>query len=152
MRRLRAPRRSVPINCAFEQRRRLHLPPSYTVIIVAFLVVAPLATPPVLGGRSLIAAPLGIVFSRQGVIGSVAAALLIFFGMLVCENIFLALGQGMRIPAFFGAWTTNLLLACGGILALHFKSRHKELPKPGLADILKWVNGKVLRRQNPSEN
>jgi lipopolysaccharide export system permease protein len=103
-------------------------------------------------GITLIAAPLGIVFSRQGVMGSVAAALLIFFGMLVCENIFLALGQGMRIPAFFGAWTTNLLLACGGMLALHFKSRHKELPKPGLADILKWVNRKVLRGQNPSEN
>ncbi len=103
-------------------------------------------------GITLIAAPLGIVFSRHGVMGSVAAALLIFFGMLVCENIFLALGQGMRIPAFFGAWTTNILLVCGGILTLHFKTRHKELPKPGLADSLKWVNGKVLRRQNPSEN
>jgi len=103
-------------------------------------------------GITLIAAPLGIVFSRQGVMGSVAAALLIFFGMLVCENIFLALGQGMRIPAFFGAWTTNILLVSGGILALHFKSRHKELSKPGLADSLKWVNGKVLRRENPSRS
>ncbi|MFP6872819.1 MAG: LptF/LptG family permease [Verrucomicrobiales bacterium] len=100
-------------------------------------------------GITLIAAPLGIVFSRHGVMGSVAAALLIFFGMLVCENIFLALGQGMRIPAFFGAWTTNIILASGGILALHFKSRHKELPKPRLAGSLKWVNGKVLRGQNP---
>ena len=101
-------------------------------------------------GITLIAAPLGIVFSRQGVMGSVAAALMIFFGMLVSENIFLALAQGMRIPAFFGAWTTNILLALVGILALYLKSRHKELPKPGLAGSLKWVNGKILgTKANP---
>jgi LPS export ABC transporter permease LptG len=96
-------------------------------------------------GITLIAAPMGIVFSRHGVMGSVAGALMIFFGMLVCENIFLALAQSMRIPAFLGAWTTNILLVFGGILLLHFKSTHRELPKPGLAGILKWVNGKIFR-------
>ena len=96
-------------------------------------------------GITLIAAPMGIAFSRHGVMGSVAGALMIFFGMLVCENIFLALAQSMRIPAFLGAWTTNILLVFGGILLLHFKSTHRELPKPGLAGILKWVNGKIFR-------
>ncbi|MCP4847079.1 MAG: YjgP/YjgQ family permease [Verrucomicrobiaceae bacterium] len=98
-------------------------------------------------GITLIAAPMGIVFSRQGMMSSVAAALIIFFGMLVCENICLALAQSMRIPAFFGAWTTNILLILGGMLVLHFKSRHRELPKPGLAGALKWVNGKIFRNK-----
>ncbi len=100
-------------------------------------------------GITLIAAPMGIVFSRHGVMGSVAAALMIFFGMLVCENICLALAQSMRIPAFFGAWTTNIILLLAGMLVLHFKSRHRELPKPGLAGGLKWVNGKIFRNQTP---
>ena len=102
-------------------------------------------------GITLIAAPLGIVFSRQSVMGSVAAALIIFFGMLVCDNVFIALAQGMRIPAYLGAWITNILLALGGLLALNMKSQHKELPKPGLAGSLKWVNGKIFgtRRSSP---
>ena len=99
-------------------------------------------------GITLIAAPMGIVFSRHGVMGSVAAALIIFFGMLVCENICLALGQSMRIPPFFGAWTTNILLVFGGMLVLHFKSRHRELPKPGLAGGLKWINEKIFRNND----
>ncbi|MCH2061189.1 MAG: LptF/LptG family permease [Verrucomicrobiales bacterium] len=103
-------------------------------------------------GITLIAAPLGIVFSRQSVMGSVAAALMIFFGMLVCENVFLALAQGMRIPAFLGAWTTNIILFLGGVLALGIKSRHKELPKPGLAGSLKWVNGKIFGANATSQN
>ena len=103
-------------------------------------------------GITLIAAPLGIVFSRQSVMGSVAAALIIFFGMLVCDNVFIALAQGMRIPAFFGAWITNILLALGGLLALSIKSKHKELPKPGLAGSLKWVNGKIFGRRSTSSH
>ena len=77
---------------------------------------------------------------------------MIFFGMLVCENVFLALAQGMRIPAFLGAWTTNIILVLGGLLALGIKSRHKELPKPGLAGSLKWVNGKIFGANATSQN
>ena len=40
---------------------------------------------------TLVAAPLGIVFSRRGLMGGVAAAMLIFFGLLVFNNLFLAL-------------------------------------------------------------
>jgi lipopolysaccharide export system permease protein len=90
---------------------------------------------------TLIAAPLGIVFSRRGMMGGVAAAILIFFGMMVFNNLLLALGQGMHVPAFLGAWATNLVVAAIGLLLLRFRSNNRELPKPSLAGAWKWVTG-----------
>ena len=61
--------------------------------------------------------------------------------MLVFTNLFLALGQGMRMPAFLGAWTMNIVLALLGLLLLRQRSRNKEFPKPNLARAWKWVTG-----------
>ena len=94
---------------------------------------------------TLAAAPLGIVFSRRGMMGGVAAAMLIFFGMLVFTNLFLALGQGMHMPAFFGAWATNIALGGLGLLLLWQRSGNRELPKLNLATVRNWFTGSASK-------
>lgn len=100
---------------------------------------------------TLVAAPLGIVFSRRGVMGGVAAAILIFFfGIVVFPALFTALGQGMHVPAFLAAWVTNIVLGATGICLLMLRSSNRELPKPSLARLWKWVTGKSSRGGTPS--
>ncbi len=75
-----------------------------------------------------IAAPLGIVFNRRGVVGGVAGALFIFFGMIMARGFFMALGKGMRIDPFIAPWVTNILLFVVGMLLLWFRSTNRDLP------------------------
>lgn len=77
----------------------------------------------------LVAAPLGIVYSRKGVLGGVTAAVAIFAVMYVMKGTTMALGQGNRIPPFFGAWTGNLIVAGIGVVLLWFRSANREIPK-----------------------
>src|SRR5438094_4080261 len=56
-----------------------------------------------------IAAPLGIGYSRRGVLSSVAAAVLLVFSMNFLTHLFLALGEGDRISPWVAAWTPNIL-------------------------------------------
>jgi LPS export ABC transporter permease LptG len=74
----------------------------------------------------LVAAPLGIGFSRRGVLSSVAFAILIVFSMNFLTHFFLALGEGNRIPAWIAAWTPNLLFAAIGLYLLYLRSTNRE--------------------------
>src|SRR5438046_7862342 len=65
----------------------------------------------VVGG---IAAPLGICYSRRGVLSSVAAAVVLVFSMNFLTHLFLALGEGDRISPWVAAWTPNILFAAIG--------------------------------------
>ncbi len=76
-----------------------------------------------------IAAPLGIVFSRRGVLGGVAWSIFIFFGMVFLTNFFLALGKGARIPPVLAAWTPNILFGVVGLVLIYMRSTNRELPK-----------------------
>lgn len=78
-----------------------------------------------------IASPLGIVFSRRGVLGGVAWSIFIFFGMVFLTNFFLALGKGARIPPIAAAWTPNALFALIGLILIYFRSTNRELRWPG---------------------
>ena len=78
-----------------------------------------------------IAAPLGIVYSRRGVLAGVASCLFIFFIMQLTEKLFLALGKGDRIPASFAAWASNLIFALVGFYLLWLRANNRELPKFG---------------------
>src|SRR5947199_7465490 len=62
-----------------------------------------------------IAAPLGIGYSRRGVLSSVAAAVMLVFSMNFLTHLFLALGECDRISAWTAAWTPNLLFAAIGL-------------------------------------
>lgn len=74
----------------------------------------------------LIAAPLGIGFSRRGVLSSVALAIVIVFSMNFLTHFFLALGEGNRIPAWLAAWTPNLLFTAIGLYLLYLRSTNRE--------------------------
>jgi lipopolysaccharide export system permease protein len=74
----------------------------------------------------LIAAPLGIGFSRRGVFSSVAIAIVLIFSMNFLNHLFLALGEGYRIPAWLAAWTPNLLFAAIGLYLLYLRATNRE--------------------------
>ena len=74
----------------------------------------------------LIAAPLGIVFNRRGVLAGVASSIFIFFGMVFATNLFLALGKGMRILPVVAAWTPNVIIATIGLFLLYMRSGNRD--------------------------
>jgi LPS export ABC transporter permease LptG len=75
-----------------------------------------------------VAAPLGIVYSRRGVLAGVASSIFIFFVMIFLTNFCLALGKGDRIPPFLAGWLPNMLFACIGVFLLWLRSTNRELP------------------------
>jgi len=66
----------------------------------------------------LLAAPLGIVFSRRGAAGGVAIAVALSLGMLLSTNVFLALGEAGYIPPLFAAWGTNVVFTIIALVLL----------------------------------
>lgn len=86
----------------------------------------------------LVAAPLGIVYSRRGVMGGVTGAICIFALMYVMRGTLLAMGHSGRIPPFLAASLTNFLVGGIGLLLLRMKARNEEFPKPkALLDLLR---------------
>lgn len=77
----------------------------------------------------LIAAPLGIVFNRRGVLAGVASSIFIFFGMIFLTNLFLALGKGDRISPWTAAWAPNLFVGTIGLVLLWLRNSNRDLPK-----------------------
>jgi len=75
-----------------------------------------------------IAAPLGIGYSRRGVLSSVAAAVLLVFTMNFLVHLFLALGEGARVPAWIAAWTPNILFTVIGLYLLYLRASNREPP------------------------
>jgi len=75
-----------------------------------------------------IAAPLGIGYSRRGVLSSVAAAVFLVFSMNFLVHLFLALGEGYRVPAWIAAWTPNILFMAIGLYLLYLRASNRERP------------------------
>lgn len=75
-----------------------------------------------------IAAPLGIGYSRRGVLSSVAAAVILVFTMNFLVHLFLALGEGARVPAWIAAWTPNILFTVIGLYLLYLRASNREPP------------------------
>ncbi len=73
-----------------------------------------------------IAAPLGIGYSRRGVLSSVAAAVILVFSMNFLVHLFLALGEGDRVPAWIAAWTPNIVFAAIGLYLLYLRASNRE--------------------------
>jgi lipopolysaccharide export system permease protein len=76
-----------------------------------------------------IAAPLGIVYSRRGVLAGAASCIFIFAAMSFIDKLFLALGKGNRIPGSLAAWGTDLIFAIVGCYLLWLRANNRELPK-----------------------
>jgi lipopolysaccharide export system permease protein len=78
----------------------------------------------------LMAAPLGIGYSRRGVLGSVAIAIvLVFLHGYLFTHLFLALGEGAHIPAWIAAWAPNIAFMVVGLFLLYLRASNRELPR-----------------------
>src|SRR4029079_18161983 len=73
-----------------------------------------------------IAAPLGIGYSRRGVLSSVAAAVFLVFSMNFLVHLFLALGEGDRVSPWVAVWMQNLLFAAIGLFLLYLRASNRE--------------------------
>ena len=81
-----------------------------------------------------IAAPLGIGYSRRGVLASVASAVVLVFSMNFLTHLFLALGEGDRVSPVVAAWTPNLVFTVIGLYLLYLRATNREPPRFQLAN------------------
>lgn len=86
---------------------------------------------------ALVAAPLGIAYSRRGAVGGIAGSIFIFFGILFLNNLCLNLGKGAHLPAWFSPWIPHLIFGLLGLVLLHYRSQNKDLPSLSLARLLR---------------
>jgi len=75
---------------------------------------------------ALIAGSLGIGYSRRGILSSVAAAVLLVFAMNFVMHLFLALGEGARVPTWVAAWTPNVIFGCIGLILLYYRATNRQ--------------------------
>lgn len=96
----------------------------------------------------LVAAPLGIVYSRRGVMGGVTGAICIFALMYVMRGTFLAMGHSDRMSPFLAAWLTNVLVAATGLVLLWFRAQNREIPKLKvlLRSLLPGSKGRAVKK------
>jgi lipopolysaccharide export system permease protein len=90
---------------------------------------------------ALIATPLGIGYSRRGILSSVAAAIILVFSMNFVAHLFLALGEGARISDWAAAWTPNILFGTLGLVLLYYRATNREPPRLNL-----FGEGRVFAR------
>ena len=86
---------------------------------------------------ALIAAPLGIVFSRRGLLGGVASCVSIYFMVYFISAVSLAFGDSQRLWPSVAAWMTNILFALVGLGLLYFRASNREFPKLSLAAVFR---------------
>jgi lipopolysaccharide export LptBFGC system permease protein LptF len=75
---------------------------------------------------ALIAAPLGVGFSRRGVLTSVATAILLVFALNFSTHFFLALGEGDRIPAWMAGWAPAIVFGTIGLYLLQLRTSNRD--------------------------
>jgi len=76
-----------------------------------------------------LAAPMGIVYSRRGILGGVAVAIGLFFALVFISSLMIAFGKGSRISPFVAAWGPLIVFYAIGFLLLWFRSTNRDLPK-----------------------
>lgn len=96
---------------------------------------------------ALVAAPLGIAYSRRGAVGGIAGAIFIFFALLFLNNLCLNLGKGAHVSAWFSAWIPHLLFGTLGLVLLHYRSQNKDLPHLSLKSLL-GTKARIARPRN----
>ncbi len=77
---------------------------------------------------AVMAAPLGIGFSRRGILASVAVAIGLVFTMNFLTHLFLALGEGDRVSPVTAAWAPNLIFLAIGLYLLRLRATNRETP------------------------
>jgi LPS export ABC transporter permease LptG len=77
----------------------------------------------------LFAAPLGIVFSRRGLMGSVASTILLYFVMYFLTLSFIRLGETAKMPALLATWSVNILFGVVGLAVLWQRVTNHDLSR-----------------------
>ncbi|MGC1479778.1 MAG: LptF/LptG family permease [Chthoniobacterales bacterium] len=79
-----------------------------------------------------LAAPMGIVYSRRGILGGVAIAITLFFLLVFCSSLAIALGKGDRISPVAAAWGPLVVFLGIGFILLWYRSTNRDIPIPKL--------------------
>jgi LPS export ABC transporter permease LptG len=77
---------------------------------------------------AVMAASLGIGYSRRGIVTSVALAIGLVFALNFLTHLFLALGEGDRVSPIVAAWTPNLIFLLIGLYLLRLRATNREAP------------------------
>ncbi len=72
------------------------------------------------------ASALGVVYNRRSVLVGVATAIILFALIFFFGSLFLALGKGARMPAFWAVWTTNIVFGTVGLLLLRQRALNRD--------------------------
>jgi len=83
-----------------------------------------------------IAAPLGIVYSRRGILGGVATAIALFFLLVFTSSLFIAFGKGGQVSPLVAAWGPMVIFGAIALFLLWMKATNRDLSKlriPGLS-------------------
>lgn len=72
------------------------------------------------------ASALGVVYNRRSVLVGVATAIILFALIFFFGSLFLALGKGARMPAFWAVWTTNIVFGAIGLLLLRQRALNRD--------------------------
>jgi lipopolysaccharide export LptBFGC system permease protein LptF len=94
----------------------------------------------------LVAAPLGVAYSRRGSVGGIAVSVFIFFIFMFVNNLFLNLGKGGHLPPWLTVWMPHLLFGSLGLALFHFRSQNRDLPSFKLR--LSKLNPQIARPRN----
>jgi LPS export ABC transporter permease LptG len=76
----------------------------------------------------LLAGPLGIIYSRRGIMGSITMAIGLFFFLILGSSLFLALGKGDRISAELAAWGPVVFFGGVGVFMMWMRTTNREIP------------------------
>ncbi len=79
-----------------------------------------------------IAAPLGIVYSRRGILGGVALAITLFFLQFALSSLLVTFGKGGRVSPEIAAWAPYILFLGVGVLLLWMRSTNRDIRIPKL--------------------
>ena len=90
----------------------------------------------------MIAAPLGVSYSRRGVLGGVAGAILTLIGLVFLNQLCISLGKGMKIQPWLTVWIPHMIIGTIGLVLFAFRSRNRDLPS------LAWLF-KIFRKKKP---
>lgn len=97
----------------------------------------------------LVAAPLGVAYSRRGSVGGIAGSVFIFFIFMFMNNLFLNLGKGGHLPPWLTVWMSHVIFGSLGLILFYFRSNNRDLPSFKLR-LFKKRPAQIARPRNRS--
>jgi len=96
----------------------------------------------------LVAAPLGVAYSRRGSVGGIAVSVFLFFIFMFTNNLFLNLGKGGHLPPWLTVWIPHVLFGGLGLVLFHYRSANRDLPSFKLRLFKKKAAPQIARPRN----